>query len=182
LNKLPNLYISNDEKRKKKIVLKQSYIDVNNYVTSKGETKSKAASYNNMSLTQSMSKTTIALKDKSLENMSSIISNSPTKLKLMKPPKKFMVNHSLDTNNEETKTPSMIQTKPKVEESKETFSTSTVQAKNYIKCFSSRSRAGMTYEGTKKTNQDSYITCTDVLGLNDFHLFGVMDGHGIFIN
>lgn len=48
-----------------------------------------------------------------------------------------------------------------------------------INCFASKSKAGKDYTGARKTNQDSCLVKTSVLGLNDFLIFGVYDGHGM---
>lgn len=45
--------------------------------------------------------------------------------------------------------------------------------------FSLRSRAGANHTGQRKTNQDSYITITNLGDKDDRHLFGVCDGHGM---
>jgi hypothetical protein len=50
---------------------------------------------------------------------------------------------------------------------------------NVIRVFNVKSRAGMNYDGTRKTNQDNYISKTNLLGLEDYHIFGVFDGHGL---
>jgi serine/threonine protein phosphatase PrpC len=42
----------------------------------------------------------------------------------------------------------------------------------------SKSRAGNSPGGARKTNQDSFISITNILGLDEFHIFGVFDGHG----
>ena len=50
---------------------------------------------------------------------------------------------------------------------------------NIIKLYSVKSRAGMTYDGIRKTNQDNFITNINILNLDEFHIFGVFDGHGL---
>jgi len=42
-----------------------------------------------------------------------------------------------------------------------------------------KSRAGNAPGGARKTNQDSYLSATNILGLDDFSIFAVFDGHGI---
>ena len=42
-----------------------------------------------------------------------------------------------------------------------------------------KTRPGMNYDGTKKTNQDNFIAKTNLLNLDDYHIFGVFDGHGL---
>lgn len=54
-----------------------------------------------------------------------------------------------------------------------------VNVTNIIRIFNVKSRAGMNYDGTRKTNQDNYISKTNLLGLEDYHIFGVFDGHGL---
>lgn len=53
------------------------------------------------------------------------------------------------------------------------------QVSNYIKVFTVKSRAGMNYDGARKTNQDNFIAKTNLLNLDDYHIFGVFDGHGL---
>lgn len=48
-----------------------------------------------------------------------------------------------------------------------------------IRVFNVKTRAGMNYDGTRKTNQDNYIAKTNLLNLEDYHVFGVFDGHGL---
>jgi hypothetical protein len=53
------------------------------------------------------------------------------------------------------------------------------QVSKYIKLFTVKSKAGMNYDGTRKTNQDNFIAKTNLLGMDDYHIFGVFDGHGL---
>ena len=55
------------------------------------------------------------------------------------------------------------------------------QVSSIIKIFSVKSRAGMNYDGTRKTNQDNFIAKTNLLNLEEYHIFGVFDGHGSYI-
>ena len=48
-----------------------------------------------------------------------------------------------------------------------------------IRLFNVKSRAGMNYDGQRKTNQDNFIAKTNILSLDDYHIFGVFDGHGL---
>jgi serine/threonine protein phosphatase PrpC len=48
-----------------------------------------------------------------------------------------------------------------------------------LKDFGFLSVAGSEEGGSKKINQDSYISKTNINGLKDFNIFGVLDGHGI---
>ena len=48
-----------------------------------------------------------------------------------------------------------------------------------LKDFGFLSAAGSEEGGPKKINQDSYISKTNINGLKDFNIFGVLDGHGI---
>ena len=41
-----------------------------------------------------------------------------------------------------------------------------------------KSQPGRTYENKKKVNQDTYFSLCNIMGLNQFHIFGVLDGHG----
>jgi hypothetical protein len=41
-----------------------------------------------------------------------------------------------------------------------------------------KSRAGNSPGGARKTNQDSYLSITNVCGLEEFSIFAVFDGHG----
>ncbi len=49
----------------------------------------------------------------------------------------------------------------------------------YIQVYSCRSRAGNQVDGSRKTNQDSYLESTNILNIEDFCVFGVYDGHGM---
>ena len=51
--------------------------------------------------------------------------------------------------------------------------------KNILKNYGFLTRAGKDTSGLQKTNQDSFTFFTKINGLNDFHIFGVLDGHGI---
>ncbi len=42
----------------------------------------------------------------------------------------------------------------------------------------SKSRAGNSVGGARKTNQDSFLSLSNILGLEEFHIFAVFDGHG----
>ncbi len=48
-----------------------------------------------------------------------------------------------------------------------------------IKVSYAKSVAGANEDKTRKTNQDSYISKTNLLGLKNFSLFSVFDGHGM---
>ncbi|MCQ2817457.1 MAG: protein phosphatase 2C domain-containing protein [archaeon] len=64
---------------------------------------------------------------------------------------------------------------PKVEEKveeKEDNSTEIVQSYEFL------SQAGKNEEGEIKTNQDSYLVKFQINGIKNFHMFGVLDGHG----
>lgn len=61
-----------------------------------------------------------------------------------------------------------------------------VENKNRIKLYktilskySCKSKPGYTINGTLKTNQDSYMAKNKILGLTNFSIFGVFDGHGV---
>lgn len=41
-----------------------------------------------------------------------------------------------------------------------------------------KSRAGNSPGGARKTNQDSFLSKTSILGLDEFSIFAVFDGHG----
>jgi hypothetical protein len=76
--------------------------------------------------------------------------------------------------------------KIKVSPSKTTHSTNIIsdstdyikQNKKLIKTFNCLSKPGRNEEGLLKTNQDSYIDISRVFDLDNYHIFGVMDGHG----
>jgi serine/threonine protein phosphatase PrpC len=42
-----------------------------------------------------------------------------------------------------------------------------------------KSKAGMTFDGNIKTNQDSFLAKTKIFGLENYSVFGVFDGHGM---
>jgi len=46
------------------------------------------------------------------------------------------------------------------------------------KIFTSKSKAGRQYDGTTKTNQDSFLIKNKLLNLDNYGIFGVFDGHG----
>lgn len=54
----------------------------------------------------------------------------------------------------------------------------TVNTQNFIKRFSGKSKAGRTFDGKPKTNQDSFLIKTRIFNLDNFSIFGVYDGHG----
>jgi hypothetical protein len=41
-----------------------------------------------------------------------------------------------------------------------------------------RSQAGTNDSGITKTNQDSHVVAENVLGFENYNIFGVLDGHG----
>ncbi len=47
-----------------------------------------------------------------------------------------------------------------------------------IKTTYAKSVAGANEDKTRKTNQDSYISKTNILNLKNFCIFSVFDGHG----
>ena len=49
----------------------------------------------------------------------------------------------------------------------------------YIQVISCKSRAGNQVDGSRKTNQDSFLINTNILNLEEYCSFGVYDGHGI---
>lgn len=49
----------------------------------------------------------------------------------------------------------------------------------YIKSFEFRTKEGMTIQKKKKVNQDSLLVLNRVLGLENFSIFSVLDGHGM---
>ena len=49
---------------------------------------------------------------------------------------------------------------------------------NYIKSCKSISVSGMTEEGFKKRNQDTFLIERNINGIYNFNIFGVLDGHG----
>jgi serine/threonine protein phosphatase PrpC len=49
-----------------------------------------------------------------------------------------------------------------------------------VKCFASKSAAGMNFKGILKINQDVSLSKNYILGHKNFLLFGVYDGHGKF--
>ena len=59
--------------------------------------------------------------------------------------------------------------------------TSSSNVNSKIHVFSCRSRAGNQVDGSRKTNQDSYLANTKILNVEDFCTFGVYDGHGKII-
>jgi len=50
--------------------------------------------------------------------------------------------------------------------------------KKISKKIAGKSKAGRLYDGSSKTNQDSYLIKTNIFHLDNFSIFGVFDGHG----
>ncbi len=51
--------------------------------------------------------------------------------------------------------------------------------KPLINKYAFKSKAGMTFDGNIKTNQDSFLAKTKIFGLENYSVFGVFDGHGM---
>ena len=51
-------------------------------------------------------------------------------------------------------------------------------ASGWLKNFAVTTHPGVDKNGNQKTNQDSFVFKTNINGINDFNIFGVMDGHG----
>ena len=62
---------------------------------------------------------------------------------------------------------------------KSSFSEVAKSPTSSIKTLASKSSAGKDYTGARKTNQDSFLVKLNLLGLTDFNIFGVYDGHGM---
>ncbi len=52
--------------------------------------------------------------------------------------------------------------------------------KNVAK-FSYKSNPGIKSDGRHKTNQDNFIALTNLLNLDNYSIFGILDGHGTYI-
>jgi hypothetical protein len=50
--------------------------------------------------------------------------------------------------------------------------------RNLVKNYSYKSQPGKNETGLTKINQDSHMVCQKVLNLEDYYIFGVLDGHG----
>jgi serine/threonine protein phosphatase PrpC len=50
---------------------------------------------------------------------------------------------------------------------------------NFTTTQTSRTKAGRTYLGKTKINQDSYLVRTKIFNLENFNIYGVFDGHGM---
>ena len=71
--------------------------------------------------------------------------------------------------------------KPVRKESKSNASNITYNpfnASGWLKNFAVTTHPGVDKTGNQKTNQDSFVFKTNVNGINNFNIFGVMDGHG----
>ena len=71
--------------------------------------------------------------------------------------------------------------KPVRKESKSNASNVTYNpfnASGWLKNFAVTTHPGVDKTGNQKTNQDSFVFKTNVNGINNFNIFGVMDGHG----
>ena len=71
--------------------------------------------------------------------------------------------------------------KPVRKESKSNTSNVTYNpfnASGWLKNFAVTTHPGVDKTGNQKTNQDSFVFKTNVNGINNFNIFGVMDGHG----
>lgn len=53
--------------------------------------------------------------------------------------------------------------------------------KQIVKKAAFKSFAGKTENGNTKTNQDSYLLMENILNCEDYFIYGVFDGHGIFL-
>jgi serine/threonine protein phosphatase PrpC len=51
-------------------------------------------------------------------------------------------------------------------------------ASGWLKNYAVLTNPGCDKNGNQKTNQDSFVFKTDINGINNFNIFGVMDGHG----
>lgn len=51
--------------------------------------------------------------------------------------------------------------------------------KSHIKSLAYHSEAGKGEDGLVKINQDSYLVLSNIFKLDDFNIFGVLDGHGL---
>jgi hypothetical protein len=49
-----------------------------------------------------------------------------------------------------------------------------------ISCMNYKSQAGTNDNGTTKINQDSHVIIENVFGFDNFNIYGVLDGHGIY--
>ena len=71
--------------------------------------------------------------------------------------------------------------KPIRKDSKSTTSNVTYNpfnASGWLKNFAATTHPGVDKNGNQKTNQDSFVFKTNINGINNFNIFGVMDGHG----
>ena len=58
------------------------------------------------------------------------------------------------------------------------FAYDVFNSSGWLKNYAVFSHPGCDKTGNQKTNQDSYVFKTNVNGINNFNIFGVMDGHG----
>jgi len=54
-----------------------------------------------------------------------------------------------------------------------------LEYKSNVKGYYFKSRPGNEVGGASKINQDNYLVCSNVLSLDNYHIFGVFDGHGV---
>ncbi len=96
----------------------------------------------------------------------------------------FNPNNSININNLSTSSVNnyinnySINGKKYGEDSGITSFTSQQNVNPNIQVYSCRSRAGNQPDGSRKTNQDSYLAKTQLLNLDEYCVFGVYDGHG----
>jgi hypothetical protein len=184
LNKLPELSKNNNQS-----LVKHTNLEMNDYLKeniNKPQKEEQRFRITSISLANSLSKIKHLYRDKSRDSNIKLATISPRTGKNSIPPKIKIIKHtnSFENNSEETKAfLSLSQFKKKCDESKEICKNNNLSKpsanKSIINSYLTRSRAGNTADGISKTNQDNFLAWPNLLNIDNIHIFGVFDGHGI---
>jgi hypothetical protein len=184
LNKLPDLSKNNNQ-----TLVKHTNFEMNDYLKenlNKPQQEEHKFRMTSISLANSLSKIKHLYRDKSRDSNNKLLSISPRIVKNSIPAKIKIIKHtnSSENINEETKAfISLSQVKKKCDESKEICIHNNIvkpsENKSIINSYLTSSRAGNTADGISKTNQDNFLAWPNLLNVDNFHIFGVFDGHGI---
>ena len=171
-NKLPILY--KKEEKLKKIAPNTIDSEVNKLYYNKEELMNKANTTKSILMNNLNN-------NKAIKGLKKNASQSPRNIKLLNPFKNVKLPNFIESGSEENKLEIRSDSKIKIEKNKENFLSSVPKQtkKNLIKSFLTKTRAGMNYDGTRKVNQDNFISKINLLEKDDFHIFAVFDGHGM---
>ena len=184
VNKLPNLY-QIEEKKRYKISLKQTSVD-DNYVQDYKNKLQKEKHINKIiinkrSIMNSLSNNKNLSHEINRDNNLKRKSISTNKSNILYPTKiKFIPKPNYNKIGEDRTPISTNRISFKAEDTKDNIIITNNKPKlnNIIKCFSHKTRAGSTFDGMTKINQDNFISKLNLLNLENYHIFGILDGHG----